>query len=327
MLYTLIKTVSLSGYDMEVFCRENGLDPKLLQDPEARIGAEQHVKLAGAAAKLLKDDYFGLHQGPRMEMADLGVLGYVMMHSKTIRDSIEAYQRYYAIVCSGYEMQLHEDGAEAILTLSLDGVSYPPSRHCIEDMVSSTAHIMTRLSGRTIPFSKITFMYAAPDAVDEYKHVLGTQPLFNMERTSLHFPQEILTYPVIYADSRLAGWFEERASDVLLTLKAGRHFTDELSRWIMEQLRTKLPSVTEAAAHFHMSPRTIQSKLQQEHTTYTRLVNDIRKELALRYLKEPGYSIADIAYVLHFSEDSAFQHAFKKWTGLAPGQYRMIGAK
>lgn len=67
MLYTMIKSVSLSGYDVDTFCRDNGLDPRLLQDPEARIGAEQHVKLACAAAELLEDEHFGLHQGSQME--------------------------------------------------------------------------------------------------------------------------------------------------------------------------------------------------------------------------------------------------------------------
>ncbi|MEK5058236.1 AraC family transcriptional regulator [Paenibacillus sp. FSL H7-0326] len=327
MLYTMIRSVSLSGYDVDTFCRDNGLDPRLLQDPEARIGAEQHVKLACAAAELLEDEHFGLHQGSQMEMADLGVLGYTMVHSGTIGECIHAYQRYYATVCSGYDIRLSRQGSEAVLTLSLEELSYPPSRHCVDDMVSSLVHIMIRLSGRAIEFSRITLMHPEPDSGDEYRKVLGVQPEFNKEHTSLYFPQKVLEYPVLYADVRLAGWFEERTSDVLLKLKAGRHFTDELTRWIMEQLRVSLPSISDAAAYFHMSTRTLQAKLQQENTTYTRLLNDIRKELALRYLKEPEQSIADIAYLLHFSEDSAFQHAFKKWTGLAPGQYRTIGAK
>ncbi|WFR64046.1 helix-turn-helix transcriptional regulator [Paenibacillus amylolyticus] len=71
-----------------------------------------------------------------------------------------------------------------------------------------------------------------------------------------------------------------------------------------------------------MSIRTLQSRLREENTTYNKISVQVRMELALRYLQKGTYSLGDIAYALHFSEQSAFQNAFKKWTGQTPGQYR-----
>ncbi|MNT77800.1 HTH-type transcriptional regulator VirS [compost metagenome] len=71
-----------------------------------------------------------------------------------------------------------------------------------------------------------------------------------------------------------------------------------------------------------MSSRTLQHKLKEEQSTYNDLSIRVRKELAMVYLRKWEYSVGEIAYVLHFSEPSAFQSAFKKWTGYTPGQYR-----
>lgn len=82
------------------------------------------------------------------------------------------------------------------------------------------------------------------------------------------------------------------------------------------------PNLQEAAKEFLMSPRTLQLRLKAENTSYNRLANEVRKELAIRYLAQTEYTIGEIAYLLHFSEPSAFQTAFRKWTKLTPGEYR-----
>jgi AraC-like DNA-binding protein len=85
---------------------------------------------------------------------------------------------------------------------------------------------------------------------------------------------------------------------------------------------SRFPTLREAARELLMSARTLQSRLKTENTSYNRLANEVRKELAIRYLAQPEYSVGEIAYLLHFSEPSAFQTAFRKWTDATPREYR-----
>ncbi|WP_373462728.1 helix-turn-helix transcriptional regulator [Paenibacillus sp. V4I3] len=98
----------------------------------------------------------------------------------------------------------------------------------------------------------------------------------------------------------------------------GRIFSDQLYNWIIKDMPMPFPSLKETAMAFKMSVRSIQARLKQENTTYQDIMNRARRELAVGYLAKPEYKIGEVAYLLHFSEPSAFQSAFKKWTGVTP---------
>ncbi len=82
------------------------------------------------------------------------------------------------------------------------------------------------------------------------------------------------------------------------------------------------PSIEKAAAEFAMSVRNLQNKLKEEKASYQGILENLRKKIAVEYLKNPGASICEITFLLGFSEQSSFNHVFKKWTGMTPGEYQ-----
>ena len=127
--------------------------------------------------------------------------------------------------------------------------------------------------------------------------------------------------PLPSANKRLAAMF-----DKLLTEELGRlDKSDVVSRCRAEVLQhVESGEVTEEnmARRLHMSRRTLQRRLEEADTTYLKLVDDTRKDLALRYIEDPHRSITDVAFTLGFSQQSAFTRAFKRWTGVNPTEYR-----
>jgi AraC-like DNA-binding protein len=91
---------------------------------------------------------------------------------------------------------------------------------------------------------------------------------------------------------------------------------------VLEHLASGEGTAEETAKQLHMSPRTLQRKLAEAHTTYLQLIDDTRKDLALRYIEDPRRSVTDITFSLGFSQPSAFTRAFKRWTGRSPSDYR-----
>lgn len=325
MVYPVMKTIVHKGFDPECFCRYASFDYSLLQDVEARIPAEELERLNIAAVEYTQDDYFGLHQGRLMDVMDMGILGYVMMHSGKVADALSAYRRYNVILCSGFNLDWKEEGEHVLLRLFSDDPKGRLSRHCMEDMASSIYHLIGRLSHRRVPLTGVEFMHEAPADTAPYLQVFGVEPRFGQAETVLRMSREVMDYPILYSDPKLRGMFESIADEARNRLLQGNTFSDRVYHWMMKCMPVHFPTLQETADSFGMSARTLQSKLKEEDTSYNELSAALRKELALGYLKQPGYSVGDIAYLLHFSEPSAFQNAFKKWTGVTPGQYRAKG--
>jgi AraC-like DNA-binding protein len=321
MVYPIMKTIVHKGYDTEQYCSYASFDASLLQDVEARISGDELVRLTIAAAQYTQDDHFGLHQGENMEFGDLGILGYVMMHSSTIVESLAAYQRYNVILSSGFNLDWEVHGDDVLIRLFLQHTEQM-SRHCMEDMVSSVYRLICRLSNRRILLEEIQFAHDAPTDTSPYMSVFGRVPLFGVEENVLRMSKDVLSYSVMYSDAKLLGVFEAIAQEAKDELMPASEFSEQVVQWMKKCIPSFFPALQQTAESFGISTRTLQNKLKEENTTYNDLSIRVRKELAMGYLRKWEYSVGEIAYVMHFSEPSAFQSAFKKWTGLTPGQYR-----
>ncbi|MDU2241843.1 MAG: AraC family transcriptional regulator ligand-binding domain-containing protein, partial [Paenibacillus sp.] len=108
IVYPIRKAVVGRGLDFEYLCQQAEFDIHRLSDVEARISEAELERLNLAAANYMEDMNFGLHQGQLTDPADLGILGYVMMHSERILDALQAYQRYHVLLCSGYNLDWEE---------------------------------------------------------------------------------------------------------------------------------------------------------------------------------------------------------------------------
>lgn len=321
MVNPIVKTLSRKGYDIADFCSYAQLNPQLLDDPDARITGAELERLTLAAAAWTGDDHFGLHQGRMMEFVDLGILGYVMMHCGTIAESLAAYQRYNSILASEFGLEWELQGGE----LCLHMFSRDPrglSRHCVEDMASSLYDLLSKLSHRSVPLLSVEFTHAEPSDTQPYRDVFGVMPRFDQQHNQLRLGGDVLDYPVRYADQRLLTLFEGLARQSAEELEQTSTLSERILSWLRRQLPLALPTLQETAVAFYISTRTLQDRLHKEETSFNALSMQVRKELAIDYLRRTPYAVGEIAYALHFSEPSAFQNAFKKWTGLTPGQYR-----
>ncbi|MGG1662102.1 AraC family transcriptional regulator [Brevibacillus sp. NRS-1366] len=321
MIYPIMKTMVHKGYEIEKFFHYASFDSSLLQNVEARISVEELEHLMTAAAKYTQDDHFGLHQGQMTELVDMGVLGYVMLHSKTVVDALTAYQRYNVILCNVFNLDWEIKEDDVLIRMFLQNPGRV-SRHCIEEMASSLFHLIGRLSNQRISLHEILFTHDSPGDTEPYMSVFGKAPRFGAKNNILRMSKDLLKHPIMYSDTRLLGVFETIAQESSDELTQANMFSDRVVQWMKKCVPSFFPTLQQTAEFFGISTRTLQNKLKVENTSFNDLSIRVRKELAMGYLKKREYSVTEVAYLLYFSEPSAFQSAFKKWTGLTPGQYR-----
>lgn len=324
LLYPIMKTLVHKGFELEAFFKYADFDSVVLEHTDARIPVEELERIMQQASAYSNDLYFGLNQGMLLDFADLGLPGYVMMHSQTIGDALAAYQRYNIILYSGFNLDWEIQGQDVVLRLFLQ-TPQQMSRHCVEDMAISVLYLIRKLANRPVAVKEVRFSHEAPDDTGDlcpYIDMFGLAPQFGEPHNLLRLHKDILRQPVLYSDAKMLQVFETMAEKSKDLLQPSHTFSGKVSRWLIDSLPASFPTLQHTAEHLGVSIRTLQSRLREEGTTYHEISVQVRKELALNYLQEGQYSVGEIAYALHFSEQSAFQNAFKKWTGQTPGQYR-----
>jgi len=127
--------------------------------------------------------------------------------------------------------------------------------------------------------------------------------------------------PIMMANPRLLEHFEKYAREFLTEIDGWNEYTRAVTRIIIARLDDEALSIEKVAKEMAISVRTLQKRLQEEGVIFSDLLREIRHRLAQKYLRE-SYSVEQIAYLLGFSEPSAFRRAFKKWSGVTPREYR-----
>ena len=131
--------------------------------------------------------------------------------------------------------------------------------------------------------------------------------------------------PIICPNSELLEHFEQYADSLLGKISLAESFTRKISQNLIEMMRGgDTPSIALVSRRNNMSVRKLQILLEKENTTFKKLLQVVRKEMALAYLREKQILLAEVAYLLGFSEPSSFHRAFKQWTGQTPGQFRSV---
>ncbi|WFR64047.1 AraC family transcriptional regulator [Paenibacillus amylolyticus] len=244
MLYPIMKTLVNKGHEPNAFFEYAGLDPAMMQNPEARIPVEELERIMQYAAQYADDLYFGLNQGQLLDFADLGLPGYVMMHSKTIGDALAAYQRYNIILYSGFNLSWDVSGEDLILQLSLHKSEKQMSRHCVEDMAVSIVYLVSKLANRRVELKEVRFSHQAPAVsgdLSPYVGMFGIVPQFGDTHTVLRMHKDILEQPVLYSDAKMLRVFETMAQESKDELHSSQPFSGKVSRWMMESLPTFFP--------------------------------------------------------------------------------------
>ncbi|MEO1214948.1 MAG: helix-turn-helix transcriptional regulator [Bacteroidota bacterium] len=121
---------------------------------------------------------------------------------------------------------------------------------------------------------------------------------------------------------RLLQIFDRHAQNFLVSQTENDTYTSKVNRLLVNQLKNDAPGIEVVADHLSMSVRSLQMKLKEEGTSYQKLLNAVRKNFAIAYLRERKVSKGEIAHMLGFSEISVFSRTFKKWTGKSPSEYQ-----
>ena len=316
-----VRVVEMHGIDANALLREAGVDPALLRDPAARIPSTIWDAVGAKAAALIPDPAFGLRAARSWHPSNLGALGHAWLASSTLRTGLERLQRYSRIL--GEKAQLKITDTRDGLRLTYDHRRRDPILRAIgTDFALSLVLDMCRMNyGASLRPVEVRLARARPGDTEPYRHFYGCPIHFEANEDSFLLAARVAAEPLPTANRQLAGTLDSILTSQLAALDRD-NIPARCKSSLLEEITSGEVSEEDMARRLHMSRRTLQRKLSETNTTYQKLVDDTRRDLALRYMEDPRNSITDVTFLLGFSGQSAFTRAFNRWTGMSPTAYR-----
>ena len=326
------RLLELHGLDAVALTRNAGVDLTTLPAPGARIEVDRIDAVLRVAIPLVGDPAFGLQAARCWHPSELGVLGYAWLSNSTLRTGLERAVRYARLVGERgiTEIEDTRQGLKVRFWAKRGDPADVPVAAVFIDIVMAILLDLCRMNaGAALRPVAVALRRRKPAAANVYERFFGCPVRFGAEENAFVLSSDDADRPLPSGNRQLAATFDQMLTGELARLDRSDVVT-RCRAQVLEHLSSGEGSEEDAAKQLNMSPRTLQRKLAEADTTYLRLVDDARKDLALRYIDDPRRSVTDITFSLGFSQPSAFTRAFKRWTGLspatgAPGQ--AIGAR
>jgi AraC-like DNA-binding protein len=329
----MLNYLSTRGIPATAALGATGLGPEFARSADNRVRGSAVERLWRFAVEQTGDDVIGLHMSEEYNPGTLDILGYVVLSCRTIGDVLEKLARYASLLNDGMRIELAREGKSAVLRCGFiegtDNYLLRTPQHAIDATWGGLARELRRLAGTPLQPTSIWFRHAEPRSAAqraEYQRVLGIAPRFRAPEDRFTMPLAHLEVPLPSANLALLHVFEQHADAALQTLARDDSRASQVARVVSQKLKGSVPVLDEVARELAMSRRNLQRTLRESGTSYQTLVDEVRRDLAIRHLANPTTSAGQVGFLLGFSEPSAFHRAFKRWTGKSPSQYRTTAA-
>lgn len=256
--------------------------------------------------------------GALVQPRHVGVMGYVVLASSNLGEAMLAYQRYERLFYGVELAQLSLEGEDAEIRWPREA---PPFTQLTDAVaIAALVTFMRRQVDSPPPPSLVGFVYPPPPAeqIAVYEAFFGCPVRFNDTHTRVRFPARYLILPSAHSDPGLRALLDRQADALLRALPDSDAFDKALQQVMLKLLPEGAATLPRAAAGLYVSVRTLQRRLDARAITWQGLLDRTREQLAREYLADRALSLGDIALLLGFSEQSAFNRAFRRWTGQAP---------
>lgn len=298
-----------------------GLRLNRLGEPDQRVDANRHYQLWEYAEAVTGDPAVGLHAGETVDPESMGLVGYVFFNCDTLGDAVGQYVRLHRLINESVILSLEQTEEQSILTWQPDSVSH----YCRQDMDRTLASAMSRTRHfiyAGFEADWIELAHPRLDYAEEYQRLFGGKIRFGAPATRVAFSCRHLSRPIPRRNPYIYSAVLKQVNTILARWQPRKSFSRKVRLMIAKQMSTDRINADTLAHQCHMSRQTLYRRLKKEGISFHDLVEQVRKSKALRYVAGNQYSLGEIAFLLGFSELSAFSRAFKRWTGIAPAQYR-----
>ncbi|UUJ40891.1 AraC family transcriptional regulator [Pseudomonas extremaustralis] len=313
--------VALSvGLDPLAQLRAVSLDPQCLEDADLRIPVEAVARLLENSARDSGAEDLGLRLAERRQVFNLGPLALMVRSGRTLRHVLEVLRNYLSLHNEGLLLQIEEGSALVVLRVAQVTSGLLPIRQVTELSLAVTHLMLKGLLGKHWQPVSICFTHAPPRTSDRHLRLFGDRVKFNSSLDGIVFQSQQLDAELSNADPMMARYaqlyLEHLRTELAIT------FAEKVRQMIWVLLPSGMCNADQVASDLNLVRRTLDRRLAREGESFVSLRDQVRRELAFRYLANPSLALSEIASALGFSELSAFSRWFSQRFGCSPSTWR-----
>lgn len=309
---------------MDALLRTAGIDPAELH--RERWPIDSITRLWWAAVNLSGDAGFGLRVGRQAGPASFHVVGYILQSSATLRNALDQVQKYQPLISDGGRFQLlsGSDASWLIYHPRQGALAFSP--HQIEAVLAALVSFVRNVTGIAIRPSAVRFSHSRLGPLSGYRSSFSCPVEFDQAFSGILLNHHWLDIPLPQADPQLNRVQENFAELRMNALEEHPDLASMLQAWIQAiAVGGQWPDRAQAARRFELSERTLARRLKQEGTSYSDLLDQVRRSYVLEALRNPRRTIDEVALQAGFSDLSPFYRSVQRWIHMTPAQWRNNG--
>ena len=315
----ILSAAELIGLDASNFLNSTPISRSALQIPTSRVDFTLFRQLLCTIEETANDDALGLRIGRELAFSSYNALGYAAANGATLYDALRLLPQYESLVVTSASTQVIDREKYVEVHWSLKCGQYMA---ILEDIFfASWVTLGTLLAGIDKLAQTVHFTHQAPAKLNMWHDIFCTDLLFDQNMARIFYSKDILALPILQSDPFVHQVMTKEAAQLAARIHDSS-ITTKVADWLRKQLPLGEPSQQALAAHLNMSERTLRRYLQRESTSYQALLDGVREERAHYYLQDTSLSIHEISRLLGYQHLTAFNAAYKRWTGSTPGSAR-----
>ncbi|UWQ18952.1 AraC family transcriptional regulator ligand-binding domain-containing protein [Jannaschia sp. M317] len=295
----------------------------LPQSSDSRISDSDYFELLDWIRLRYEDD-IGLMEAyaRKIRVDDIGILGLAVKTSPTLRCSLERVARYWRVVTDTAIYRLDETRDPALFAFEARTDHHPVLTLRTEIALAGFAHNMRLFVQGELVLDHVSFRHACRSDPDRYAALFNCPVHFEADHDAIALPPATLDLPNLLGDRAVSDFLTAHLETEIGSLRDDTSLRATLLRHLTPALSNGVPQAAETARALGMSERTLYRRLAAEGLTFRDVLTEAQSSLAQDLLRDSTSSVAEIAFLTGFSEQSTFSRAFKRWVGQAPAQFR-----
>jgi len=306
--------------------RDLGHDASSLIDDTVQLDEFEFYQLCNKIAETIDDPRLALRYGSALHLGTHGILGNALMSCRNLRQAAEFLVRHNPVSTMDARIAFAFDQDSAILTFT-SGIELPAAPTFLPEVFLMAAiNGISEMVGTELEGCHIEFAFEPVMEVDVYTQYMGLPVQFGSSANRFVGPRDAVNIPLAAAGNEVADIYVRQCGKILIERSRSSDCAAQVRR-ILLNANNKITSEHAVAERLKMSDRTLRRRLSEEKTSFREIFDELRRDMAMAYLRETKLPIAEVGFLLGFDDVANFRRAFRRWNGGSPQSYRAEEAR